>query len=62
MSNFFKLRIGADFKQRIEALRHLQRMNIFRLALFPGVEGFAQSLTMLVSPDTLVPDKGWQLE
>ena len=58
--NFFKLRIGADFKQRIEALRHLQRMNIFRLALFPGLEGFAQSLTMLVSPDTLVPDKGWR--
>ena len=37
-----------------EILRHLHRMNINRATLFPGLDGFAQSLnTMLAMPDIL---------
>ena len=39
---------------RTEILRHLYRMNINRATLFPGLDGFAQSLhTMMATPEIL---------
>ncbi len=40
--NLVKLEISHDL--RLEALRRLHAMNINRASLFPGLEGFAQSL------------------
>ena len=57
---FFKFRINVDVPERREILKHLQRMNIFKAALFPGLEGFAQSLTTsLAFPDALAPEPEW---
>jgi hypothetical protein len=57
---FFKFRINVDVPERREILKHLQRMNIFKAALFPGLEGFAQSLTTsLAFPDALASEPEW---
>jgi FRG domain len=44
----------SDVNAKSEILRHLHRMNINGASLFPGLDGFAQSLkTMLAMPDIL---------
>lgn len=55
---FLKLDIKFSRKERTTALQHLHRMNISRASLFPGLDGFAQSLrTLLVFPKLLKPEK-----
>jgi hypothetical protein len=50
-----KYKIAFDVKKRQEALLNLHRMNINKATLFPGLDGFAQSLkTLLVSPANLL--------
>lgn len=45
----------SSIKLRKEIIRHLQRMNINRATLFPGLEGFAKSLnTALAIPEILL--------
>lgn len=51
----FKYVIKSGKKERKEILLNLHRMNINRATLFPGLDGFAQSLkTLLVSPHNLL--------
>ncbi|KKW16966.1 MAG: hypothetical protein UY58_C0013G0004 [Candidatus Magasanikbacteria bacterium GW2011_GWA2_50_22] len=53
----FKYVVRFDVKARKEILQNLHRMNINRATLFPGLDGFAQSLkTLLVSPKNLLKD------
>lgn len=55
-----KFVIPNDAELRNEILRRLHRMNMNRATLFPGLDGFAQSLkTRLLFPQLLVPDPGW---
>ena len=57
---FTKFKINVDSTQRYEILQHLHRMNMNRATLFPGLDGFAQSLrTLLVFPDMLRHDEHW---
>ena len=42
--NLVKLKLEFSNQERLEALRRLHAMGINRTALFPGLEGFAQSL------------------
>lgn len=47
----FKYVVRFDVKARKEILQNLHRMNINRATLFPGLDGFAQSLkTLLIFP------------
>jgi hypothetical protein len=46
--NLVKLRLELDSAARRVALTELARMNIDRATLFPGLDGFAQSLTMRI--------------
>lgn len=63
--NFYKLTLmDKDGSFRKAALRHLNRMNMNRATLFPGLDGFAQSLrTQLTRLADLPPEslllKGW---
>lgn len=51
---FVKIEIKTDLEQRKNILRRLHRMNMNRATLFPGIEGFGQSLkTLLVIPQIL---------
>ncbi len=54
---FVKLRIRLKAGERETVLQHLHRMNITRATLFPGLDGFAKSLTnLLIFPDILRPE------
>ena len=56
--NFYRLKIDFSAKQRNDVLRHLYRMNMHRATLFPGLQGFAESLkTLLVFPEILIPEE-----
>ncbi len=51
-----KFRISGRQAARRQLLQHLQRMNITRATLFPGLDGFARSLEQLFAfPDVIVP-------
>ncbi len=51
-ANFIKITIEATLETKKEILLNLQRMNMNRATLFPGLVGFAQSLsTLMVAPD-----------
>jgi len=55
----FKFTIPDDADLRRSILRQLHRMNVSRATLFPGLEGFAESLsTQLLIPQMLVADSG----
>jgi hypothetical protein len=55
----FKVEIPDDHDLRRDILRRLHRMNMNRATLFPGLSGFAESLsTQLLFPQTLVGDTG----
>lgn len=57
-----KLTIDNNLKLRKKILHKLYRMNMDRATLFPGLEGFGQSLrTLLASPDNgmLKADPDW---
>lgn len=47
--NLRKYEIADDLKLRKDILRHLHRMNMNRATLFPGLQGFAESLTTLLA-------------
>jgi hypothetical protein len=50
-ANFIKITIEVTLEAKKEILLNLQRMNINRATLFPGLEGFAQSLkTLMIFP------------
>ncbi len=54
---FCKLTLNVNGAVRNKVLNHLQGMNVHRATLFPGLEGFAQSLAAnLANPDSLVPE------
>ncbi len=59
--NLIKFEINIDLETRKEFLQHLHRMNINRATLFPGLDGFAQSLEtlLLTFPEILQPDPGF---
>lgn len=48
-----------DLRKKI--LRKLHRMNMNRATLYPGLDGFAQSLEILLMgfPEILIPDREW---
>jgi hypothetical protein len=55
-----KFNISAKRKTRQNILRRLHEMNIGRATLFPGLDGFAQSLDQLLAiPDVLRPSNKW---
>jgi hypothetical protein len=55
-----KFTISTKRKTRQEMLRRLHEMNIGRATLFPGLDGFAQSLEQLLTiPDVLRPSNSW---
>lgn len=55
-----KFVITANAEKRNEILKRLHRMNMNRATLFPGLDGFAQSLkTRLLFRQLLVPDPDW---
>ncbi|MBI2360803.1 MAG: FRG domain-containing protein, partial [Deltaproteobacteria bacterium] len=60
-SNVVKYVITGDAEERREILKRLHRMNMNRATLFPGLDGFAQSLkTRILFPQLLLPDPKWQ--
>ncbi len=59
--NLIKFTIKNDSGLRKQIMQRLQRMNLNRATLFPGLDGFSQSLEMLmVFPHILVPDPEWE--
>ncbi|HEY1375084.1 MAG TPA: FRG domain-containing protein [Candidatus Binatia bacterium] len=59
--NLIKFIIKNDPQLRKTIMQRLQRMNLNRATLFPGLDGFSQSLEMLmVFPHILVPDPEWE--
>lgn len=59
--NLIKYVITKDKESRKEILRRLHRMNMNRATLFPGLDGFAQSLkTRMLFPQLLFPDTKWR--
>jgi hypothetical protein len=46
--SFEKIEIECSQDFLIDALKELQRVNITRVSLFPGLDGFAQSLENLM--------------
>ncbi len=60
--SLIKFTIKNDSRLRKQIIQRLQRTNMNRATLFPGLDGFSQSLEMLmVFPQILVPDPGWEL-
>jgi hypothetical protein len=60
-NNLIKYAITGKAEERRNILRHLHRMNMNRATLFPGLDGFAQSLkTRLLFPQLLEPDPNWR--
>jgi len=60
--HFLKISIDGDVELRKEILTHLYTMNITRATLFPGLQGFAESLqTLIASPNALLSEhaKEW---
>ncbi len=57
-SNFVKLVIDVDQRTKNDILLRLQRMNMNRATLFPGLEGFAQSLRTLMTKPKIFLDPG----
>jgi hypothetical protein len=58
-----KVRLAFTREVRREVVRRLLRMNVTRTSLFPGLDGFAQSLSgSLVIPRTIVADPKWPTE
>ena len=47
--NLFKYTVTDNTELRKDILRHLHRMNMNRATLFPGLQGFAESLTTLLA-------------
>ena len=61
--SLIKYTIEDDAQLRKRIMQRLQRMNMNRATLFPGLDGFSQSLEMLmVFPHILVADPGWEPE
>ncbi len=59
--SLIKYTIKNDSQLRKQIIQRFQRMNMNRATLFPGLDGFSQSLEMLmVFPHILVPDPGWE--
>jgi len=59
--SLIKYTVKNDAQLRKQIIQRLQRMNMNRATLFPGLDGFSQSLEMLmVFPHILVPDPGWE--
>lgn len=56
------IKINLPVSFRNEALRDLTRMNITRVSLFPGLDGFAKSLNMQYSTFTTTSEEGEALE
>jgi hypothetical protein len=54
-----RLNIQTDAAARRDILVRLSRMNISRTTLFPGLDGFAQSLNLIVEPQQMTPDDNW---
>jgi hypothetical protein len=55
-----KLEIADDSSLRKEILSELHRMNMNRATLFPGLDGFGESLrTLMTIPEILTPDRNW---
>jgi hypothetical protein len=55
-----KFTVSAGRKTKQDILRRLHEMNIGRATLFPGLDGFAQSLDQLLTiPDVLRPSNWW---
>lgn len=55
-----KFVVPDNLKVRTEIIRELHRMNMNRATLFPGLDGFAKSLTTLLAfPKILAPRKPW---
>jgi len=50
-----KIIIDGAARTRREILRHLHRMNVNRATLFPGLDGFAQSLCAQVAFPEIIP-------
>ncbi len=61
-NNLIKLNINLDIHSRRDVLERLSRMNISNASLYPGLDGFASSLRLLVRPDKLTPDDTWPTE
>jgi hypothetical protein len=58
-----KIRISLNRKARLDVLRRLYRMNVTRTSLFPGLDGFAQSLSwLMLYKRALVPDPKWPVQ
>jgi hypothetical protein len=58
--NVRKLSISCSLPFICEALSELQRMNITRLSLFPGIDGLANSLNnLLAMPHRFVAETTW---
>ena len=58
--NLIKFEIVDDSQTRQEIIRNLHRMNMNRGTLFPGLDGFGESLRTLISiPRILTPDFRW---
>jgi hypothetical protein len=60
-ASLIKYTVKNDAQLRKQIIQRLQRMNMNRATLFPGLDGFSQSLEMLMAfPHILVPDPGWE--
>lgn len=58
--NLIKFEIVGDSETRKDIIRNLHRMNMNRASLFPGLDGFGESLRTLISiPKILTPDSQW---
>jgi hypothetical protein len=53
-NHIWKIIIDAPVSSKRDILRHLHRMNINRASLFPGLDGFAQSLTTYLANPLLM--------
>ena len=52
--------ISLDDDARRDVARRLNRMNMTRTSLFPGLDGFSSALALsLANPEVLVPDKAY---
>lgn len=55
-----KIIVQDDSDLRTDIVQKLHRMNMNRATLFPGLDGFAKSLTTLLAiPEILVPGESW---
>lgn len=61
-NHIWKIVVDANIAKRCEILKYLHRMNINRSSLFPGLDGFAESLvTCLANPKMLLPSSDGSL-